>query len=43
MSVSKAATGWTMRMEDKEDRAPAGREKSLFSLGFPKRACESNK
>ncbi len=39
--VRKAATGWTIRMDDKEDRAPAGREKSLFALSLPKSVCES--
>jgi hypothetical protein len=38
--VRKAATGWTIRMDDKEERAPAGSEKSLFSL-LPKSVCES--
>lgn len=39
--VRNAATGWTIRMDDKEDRAPAGSEKSLFSLLLPKSVCES--
>ncbi len=35
--VRRAATGWTIRIEDKEDRAAGGSEKSASSLLLPKR------
>ncbi len=39
--VRRAATGWTIRIEDKEDRAAGGSEKSASSLLLPKRVWES--
>ena len=43
MSVRRAATGWTTRMEERDDRVEDGREKSLLSVGAPKSVFESAK
>ena len=41
MRVRRAATGWTMRMEERSFREVDGREKSEFSAASPKRVFAS--
>ena len=36
IKVSKAATGWTIRIEDREERVLGETEKSLLSFESPK-------
>ena len=41
INASKAATGWTIRIDEREERAPAGREKSALLRSLPKRVWSS--
>lgn len=41
ISVKSAAIGWTIRIEESEERAPLGSEKSELAFGSLKRVAAS--